>query len=161
MKTTAWRITAPKYANIAFDGEGARLHGGRWNSKGIPMVYLANSRALAAMELLVHISSHQALENYLIIPVEFDSKWVLSLGLEDIPRNWANRPAPQSTKNIGNEWISRQASLILKVPNVLFPEESNYLMNPFHKDFSKLDTEEKTVILRKEKGRGSFGALTH
>jgi len=139
VKIQAWRITSPKYRKSAFDGEGARLYGGRWNNKGIPIVYLANSRALAAMELLIHVTSHQILENYLLIPVEFGEEFVLSLSSNDLPKNWTQKPAPQSTRNIGDEWASCQSSLILEIPNVLFPEESNYLLNPHHQDFEKLE----------------------
>ena len=44
----AVRLVLSKYAESAFDGQGARLFGGRWNSKGTPMVYAASSLALAA-----------------------------------------------------------------------------------------------------------------
>jgi hypothetical protein len=36
---TTWRIVKRRYASSAFDGEGARLYGGRWNSPGTPVVY--------------------------------------------------------------------------------------------------------------------------
>ena len=43
---TAFRITQNRFARAAFDGEGARLYGGRWNSPGTAMVYLASSISL-------------------------------------------------------------------------------------------------------------------
>src|SRR5204863_6047762 len=55
VKVRAYRIFKPKHAATAFTGEGARLYGGRWNNKGTPMVYTAGSRALAALEMLVHV----------------------------------------------------------------------------------------------------------
>ena len=40
---TGWRIVKSRYASTAFDGEGARLYGGRWNSSGTRMVYSLES----------------------------------------------------------------------------------------------------------------------
>ena len=64
MSIAAWRIFKPKHAAMAFTGEGARQFGGRWNSKGTAIVYTAGSAALAALEMLVHIASHELLEAY-------------------------------------------------------------------------------------------------
>lgn len=41
----------------AYDGEGARRVGGRWNSKGKPVIYMSENRSLAVLEILVHLSS--------------------------------------------------------------------------------------------------------
>ena len=57
MTVVAWRIFKPKHEATAFTGEGARLYGGRWNSKGTSMVYAASSQSLAALELLVHLDA--------------------------------------------------------------------------------------------------------
>ena len=43
---TAWRIVKQKHSRSAFSGEGARRFGGRWNSPGVSMVYLAHRRSL-------------------------------------------------------------------------------------------------------------------
>ena len=45
-----WRIATARRARTAFSGDGARLYGGRWNPKGMPLVYCAESRALAMLE---------------------------------------------------------------------------------------------------------------
>ena len=70
----AWRMVAPQYVDQAFDGEGARIYGGRWNSKGTSMVYTASSLSLTAMEILVHLDSDEILNRYVCIPIEFPSK---------------------------------------------------------------------------------------
>ena len=57
MSITAWRIVRARFADSAFDGEGARRYGGRWNSRGTRMVYTAGSQALAALEMLVHLDA--------------------------------------------------------------------------------------------------------
>ena len=50
----AWRLTKARLAAIAFDGEGARVEGGRWNPKGVAVVYLSDHPALAALETPVN-----------------------------------------------------------------------------------------------------------
>ena len=67
---TLWRLTKAQYAQTAFDGEGARLYGGRWNSPGRAVVYLAGSLALAALEILVHVKSQRELEGYVKVRVQ-------------------------------------------------------------------------------------------
>lgn len=51
----AWRIVRWKHASSAFDGEGARLFGSRWTSPGVRVVFAAESRALAMLEMLAHL----------------------------------------------------------------------------------------------------------
>lgn len=48
-----WRLTTARHAHTAFTGEGARRYGGRWNAKGVPVVYTAGSLSLAMLEMLV------------------------------------------------------------------------------------------------------------
>ncbi|MBC8006624.1 MAG: RES domain-containing protein, partial [Prolixibacteraceae bacterium] len=47
-----------RYAGTAFSGEGARLYGGRWNRKGVPMVYTAGSQSLAMLKCLCKMSHY-------------------------------------------------------------------------------------------------------
>lgn len=129
----------PSFIATAFDGEGAKLYGGRWNNKGTAVVYLSESLSLAAMELLVHIESNEILKNYITIPVHFDNKLIQTLNPVETPADWTAQPAPLSTKIIGDKWISEQSSVILEVPSVIVPSESNFLINPYHKDFKKLE----------------------
>ena len=60
----AYRLAKARYADTALDGSGAKAHGGRWNSKGVPMVYASDSIALAALELLVHLHRGDILNQY-------------------------------------------------------------------------------------------------
>jgi RES domain-containing protein len=128
----------PKHAATAFTGEGARLYGGRWNSKGIAVVYTAGNAALAALELLVHLASHQLLESYRLCSVTFDDTLVEEIGYSDLPRNWRSDPAPLALKQIGDVWVVSQASAVLQVPSVIVDSEFNYLLNPAHPDFPRI-----------------------
>jgi len=135
---TAWRIVKAKLAATAFDGEGARRFGGRWNSKGTAMVYTAGSQALAVLELLVHLEDSDLLKHYRLIPVTFDEAMVKALGPGSLPGNWKRRPTPASVRALGDAWIAAGESVVLRVPSVVVPGESNYLLNPLHPGFAKL-----------------------
>ncbi len=139
MKITTWRIIKAQHTHRAFDGEGARLAGGRWNKIGIPMIYTADSLALAALEIMVHLPGSELLKNiFLRIPVRFDSRLVKSLNLIDLPHDWDNLPPPDSTQTIGTGWALKKESVLYKVPSTIIREEFNYLINPLHPDFKKL-----------------------
>lgn len=140
MIITAWRIVHVRLASDAFSGDGARLYGGRWNHPGRDMVYTASSVSLAALELLVHLEAAQLLESYVQISVSFGSGLCRTLDLEHMPHDWSSNPAPESTKNIGDEWLASGESPVLKVPSVLVPTESVYLINPLHPGFPEVRT---------------------
>jgi RES domain-containing protein len=138
MKTVVWRIVQRKFIKAAFTGEGARLFGGRWNSPGRAVIYTAQSQALAALELLVHLDSEKLLRHYLAIPVTIPPHLIERLSPSSLPKNWRVYPAPHSTRSIGDAWVARAASPVLQVPSVVIPSESNFLLNPAHPQFSRL-----------------------
>lgn len=135
---TAWRIVKTKRAATAFDGEGARRAGGRWNSVGTPMVYTSATIALASLEILVHLEDSSVLPHYSVLPVEFDAAQVIELNSAKLPPNWRDAVAPAVLQQISDAWVSAQNSVILRVPSVIVPSENNYLINPRHPDFATL-----------------------
>jgi RES domain-containing protein len=137
LSITAWRIVKAKHAAAAFDGAGARRFGGRWNSRGVPMVYTAGSQSLAVLETLVHLEASDLLRHYRLIPVTCDDRMVRLLDPGTLPSNWNLRPTPASIRAIGDEWVMSGKSVVLQVPSVVVPGESNYLINIAHPDFGK------------------------
>ena len=139
MRRTGYRIVQTKRAATAFDGEGARLNWGRWNSVGTPMVYTASSLSLATLELLVHTEDLSVIcERYVVIPVTFDASLVHKLDLHKLPASW-NAPRPISeTQFLGDQWIAAGSSAVLEVPSAVTDKEVNYLLNPAHPDFSRI-----------------------
>ncbi len=133
----AWRIVKEKHAATAFNGEGARLYGGRWNSPGASVVYTSGSMALAALESLVHLNPPVAF-NYVAIPIEFGESLVEIVAAAGLPANWTVEPPPPSTRDIGDLWIKEARSAVLELPSVIIPGESNFLLNPTHPDFKKI-----------------------
>lgn len=137
--TCAYRLVAPRWADEAFSGEGARKYGGRWNSPGRPMVYLGESRALTALELLVHLTTPMSRSKpYCLIEVQIPSDRISIYPAKILPEDWQKNPAGKSTMEIGDEWLQADSQLALRIPSVHIPEETNILLNPLHPDFSKV-----------------------
>lgn len=134
----ACRIVKTEFARGAFDGEGARRFGGRWNSVGVPMVYTAATVSLAVLEIIVHIGQESVLPSYSICEVEFDDSLITKINIKTLPANWKTSPTPSELLAVGDAWISDGTSAVLQVPSVLVETESNYLLNPRHKDFEKI-----------------------
>jgi len=135
---TAWRIIKAKHQDSAFNGEGARLYGGRWNTKGLPVIYVAESLALASLEIIIHLPADELLQKFVRIPVKFSPKLVSEVDVISLPDGWVSAPAPDFTKLVGDKWIKDQESVVLKVPSAIIPEEFNYLINPLHPDYKKI-----------------------
>jgi RES domain-containing protein len=135
---TGWRIVKARHAAAAFDGEGARLYGGRWNSRGTAVVYTAASPALAALEMLVHLGTSAVLPAYVAIRCGFEESIVLRLDRQRLPKTWRSSPPAPELALVGDAWLKDGTSAVLEVPNAIIPAESNYLLNPRHRDFPSI-----------------------
>lgn len=138
MTLTGWRIVPEEQAATAFDGEGARRYGGRWNSVGVAMVYASEHKSLAALEVRVHINTTKKLKRYKCFPFEFDQKLMKDFPLGSLPKDWQQEPPPPSLQQLGDAWVRAADSPILAVPSVIIPDERNYLLNPKHPQFAKI-----------------------
>ena len=136
MPIAAYRIVKTKWAASAFDGEGARRNGGRWNSVGTRMVYTAESRSLAALEVLVHLEGPA--RGYSLLCCEFPETFVELFPAEDLPSDWRSGPAPPALAALGDAWIASGSSVVLAVPSAIVDGERNYLLNPAHLDFARV-----------------------
>lgn len=136
---SAYRIVAPRWSHDALSGDGARKFGGRWNSPGRAMVYLGGSRALTALEMLVHLPTPLSrAKPYHIIEVKIPEHLIANYPLSLLPSGWRNSPPTQNTCMIGDDWLKAGGQLALRVPSILIPEESNILLNPLHPDFNQI-----------------------
>lgn len=136
MSITAWRIVTPQFSDpmVAFNGEGARRFGGRWNNKGIAITYTSESPSLAILELRVNVLPDPDLV-YHLIPVTFAADLILDVSATDLPANWKSQPAPDAVKAVGDAWAMEQRSVVLKVPSAVVEIQSNFLINPLHPEY--------------------------
>ena len=142
---SAWRIDNKKWAAQSFVGIGASLEGGRWNSTGVPAVYASAHLAMAAQEKFVHLPRPLPRNSlHVKFAIGFRGLAVKRLTIADLPQDWRGEPVPVSTQRIGEQWIAEGSSAILAVPSVLYPEETNYVLNPAHPDFPKIKFSQAT-----------------
>ncbi|MDR6784728.1 RES domain-containing protein [Pedobacter africanus] len=126
-----YRISACKRATD-MSGMGAKLFGGRWNSVGISVLYMASSRALAALEVLAHLTNIQDPESFCITVFEVPEKSIEEVEKELLPTNWNSYPSPSSLRKRGDTFARANKALLLKVPSAIVEDEYNYILNVSH-----------------------------
>ncbi len=87
--------------------------------------------------MLVHLGDTNLLEGlFVYITASFDEEDVITLDPATLPEDW--RDDEDVTRALGDAWVAEETSLVFKVPSVVIPAESNYLINPTHPDAGKL-----------------------
>ncbi len=136
-----FRIEREKYLPDMLLGIGASLvQGFRWNSLGTRMVYTAESRALATLEVAVHLDLSKDLpDDRFYVEIEIpDEVLIQEVRQEELPEGWDSKPPVQATQTIGDDFVQYGEAAVLKVPSSIVPQEFNYLINPLHPDAAGL-----------------------
>ena len=140
-----WRICRAPFAAEAFSGQGARRFGGRWNSRGVPMVYASTSLSLAAIELFVHLEPGLAPDDLVYLSAELpEGEPARTIGSAELRDGWWTDDAvvgAATPRELGDAWIQDRSSLALMVPSVPIRAEWNVLLNPLHPRMSELQIE--------------------
>jgi RES domain-containing protein len=131
-----WRLTRRAFAASALSGEGAARYGNRWNSRGVRVGYASTGRALAVLEMLVHVTRNTVPPDLVFIPIEVPDE-LISL-LPDLPAEWNLYPYRPGSRTAGDRWAREGVSAALLVPSAVLPAENNLLINPLHPDFPKV-----------------------
>lgn len=134
-----WRIGSdtPDYLADDLSGTGARLTGGRWNRRGMPVLYCADSAALACLETLVHLGSGGLPLNRYLLAIEIpDAVWAAREEWTPtrLPVGWDAFPAGKISLDFGDQWLAAKRSTVLCVPSAIVPEDVVVLINPAHPD---------------------------
>lgn len=121
-----------------WDGTGATMVGGRWNSPGRPAIYGSLSYACSMLEILVHanIGRIPSTHDYVVadvptnVPVErHDAK--------ALPPGWDGDDT-SITHRFGDQWLTAGQTAVLVVPSVVAKQEWIAVVNPHHPDVSKI-----------------------
>ena len=122
-----WRIS--EYASL--DGGGGIAVDGRWHSAGRPIVYAAETSALAMLEVLVHLEVDEMPPSFQLLEIEApDDLASASWPIEQDPADQT------ATRAWGDVWLSGGDAALARVPSVIAPRGSNWLINPAHTDAS-------------------------
>lgn len=127
---------APTQFEKDISGEGAKIFGGRWNSKGNAVVYTSQSISLSLLELLIHSLSFDELLSNHLLQIELPSISVFELKDDRLKKGW--QKDIEYTQFIGDKFLHSQSALLMRVPSAIIPQEYNVLINPDHKDFGKV-----------------------
>lgn len=133
-----YRLSRQKFAE-PLSGKGAAIKGARWNSSGIELIYTAKNRSLAMAEVAVHLTLATLPEDYVIVTIHIpDNLPVKKIEAESLPQNWKNFPHPNSTQNIGDNFVIENKYVAMMIPSVVTHGDFNVVINPKHKDFKKV-----------------------
>lgn len=143
MTQALWRIGSdtPDYEAHDLSGTGAERTGGRWNPKGVPVVYASESRALACLETIVHLNAGGLPLNRYLVRIDAPTDlWTAAITLDPsaLPVGWDAGPPGKVSIDQGRDWLLGKASALLVVPSVIVPEERNVLINPSHPDAARI-----------------------
>ncbi len=130
-----FRIERQRHLDAVLSGQGAALSSSnRWNSKGTAMVYTAESRALALLELAVLLDIHEDLPNdRVLVTIEIpDDCTIATIDIQTLPPEWDTKPPGAASQRIGDRFIALAEHPILRVPSSIVPLEHNYLIHPNH-----------------------------
>lgn len=132
-----WRISRQEYA--AFDGEGGKVTSGRWHHRGLPIIYTGGSLALAALEFFVHLQPEISLTGFVAISADIPDRFNIdTLDMTTLPKQWRGQDHIEALRDAGTEWLRSRTTAVLAVPSAVIPVETNYLLNPAHKDFKRI-----------------------
>ena len=115
-----WRIS--NFADLS--GRGGTVIGGRWHSQGRPIVYCTDHPSTALLEALVHVTRQTVPETFQLIEIDVpDDVEVLDSIVAD---GWDRNE--ELTRRHGDGFLAADRFAIMKVPSVIMPQASNYLL---------------------------------
>jgi len=133
-----YRLSKEKYKND-LSGIGAEKYGGRWNNKGSRMVYAAESRALANLEVAVHVALKNMPKNYYLTAIQVPDKLIADYDIKRLENKaWKSNPPIEFTQLEGDAFVKAGKVAVLKVPSAIVQGDFNYLINPLHIDFKRI-----------------------
>jgi RES domain-containing protein len=139
-----YRISNSLYSND-LSGSGSAKYGGRWNSKGHAMLYTSEHISLAVLELVVNFNQADSplRQHYHLIEIIIPDTDYIELRLSELKKDWTEDM--HYSQYIGDEFLASNANLILKVPSAVVPEEHNFLINPSHRDFRRINIKQADI----------------
>lgn len=144
-----YRIERKKYLDTTLKGIGAaRTEGYRWNSLNTFLIYTSASRALATLEVSVHLDLNEDLPTdryYVEIDIPDDIE-ILELKYKDLPKDWETKPPILETQFIGDDFVADSEAAVLKVPSSIVTPEFKYLINPNHPESKRITVISKTPL---------------
>ena len=133
-----FRLSRRKFS-LELNGKGAAKFGNRWNSKGVEVIYTAESRALAMAEVAVHLTIATLPRDYMMLTIEIpDIIKIEEIQATELKAGWNDCPHIMNTQKLGDQFIDQGKYCVLKVPSAVVKGDFNYLINQYHSDFKNI-----------------------
>ncbi|MGK0136728.1 MAG: RES domain-containing protein [Algoriphagus sp.] len=133
-----YRLASGIYKND-ISGTGAWLYGGRWNSRGMQVLYTSSSITLCTVEIAVKTPLHSLPKDYFLIKIYMpDDLAIYQLPNDVLPEKWDMLPHGDFTQKLGDSFLKKGDYLVIKSPSACVEGDFNYLFNPFYPDFDKV-----------------------
>ena len=145
--TVLYRITHERYREAPFSGEGGLRYNSRWASKGRRVSYAADHLATATLEKIAGVQRADLLTEMVFVKAEIDPTHVTTLPERGRPEGWDQIPPAAATRAVGDAWLEEEESVLLRVPAVVLPHSSNYVVNPAHEEAGALRVVETKPLL--------------
>ena len=140
-----YRIASSRHP--VWDGTGAAILGGRWNSAGQPVIYASVTYAGAMLEVLAHTNTGKVPPSHRCVTAEVpDELEITRLEIPNLPSGWDDQDS-LAAQIVGDEWLRTGRSAVLLVPSVLTRIEFNALVNPTYPDAAKIKVSEPQPVL--------------
>lgn len=137
-----YRLAKEKRGHYLADdlsGNGAAIAGGRWNPRGMRVLYTCCHASTAVLETLVHLAGLLPAGGFFLVTLDvpdaaFEAAWqpALPAGWNDLTRD------PPAAAEIGRRWLEAGERLAMRVPSVVCPTDTNLLLNPMHADMANV-----------------------
>lgn len=138
-----YRINKEPYHTDPLSVIGSHRYGGRWNPKGIGILYTSRTPELALLETLVHLPPTTLPElpqlwlSTLHLPDELENA-VFWLAPDRLPHYWRTGSLAE-TQTILTDWLLDPFSLAIAVPSVIIDTSYNVLLHPQHPVFARAE----------------------
>lgn len=135
-----YRLATESYKDD-LSGTGSKMFGGRWNVAGLAAIYTAENISLAVLEILVNADKHSIPPSYFLlklqVPDTLPFKLITHAGLKE---KWYTDF--EYAQFIGSNFLASGKEAILKMPSAIVKDEFNFLLNPAHVDFKRINIKE-------------------
>ena len=144
-----WRLEERTYAATWDSGEGPFLYGGRWNSKGVRVVYCALDPALAILEVAVH-TGFRTLDTvpYVLTAARIADIAEVQVVMSDAAPNpnWLRPGAPSAGQQaFGDDLLHRHR--FVAIPSAVSTRSWNLIFDPLKAaGFYSLDFQERFAL---------------
>lgn len=139
-----YRIASSRHP--VWDGTGAAILGGRWNSPGRPVIYAAMTYAGAMLEVLAHTNTGRVPPSHRCVIADVSADISLTrYSASELPTGWDAQDT-EVGRSLGDAWLDAGKSALLVVPSVVARLESNVLVNPAHPDSGRIRVSEPMEV---------------